>query len=69
MAVEIISSGVDIAAEIKGVDLSKPSTVEEVVAISKAFVEHAVLIFRNQSLLARQFADISGHFGELRVYI
>ena len=69
MAVEIIPSGSDIGAEIKGADLAKPFSAEEVLAINKAFVEHAVLIFRNQSLLARQFADISGHFGELRVYI
>lgn len=69
MAVEIIPSGSDIGAEIKGVDLAKPFSEEEVLAINNAFVEHAVLIFRNQPLSARQFAEFSGHFGKLRVHI
>ena len=69
MSVEVIPSGCDVGAEIKGLDLTKPLLGEEVAAVERAFVDHTVLIFREQPLTDRQFADFSGQFGPLRVHI
>ena len=69
MSVEVIPSGCDVGAEIKGLDLTKPLLGEEVAAVERAFVEDKVLIFREQPLTDRQFADFSGQFGPLRVHI
>ena len=53
MSVEVIPSGCDVGAEIKGLDLTKPLLGEEVAAVERAFVEHTVLIFREQPLTDR----------------
>ena len=69
MSVEVHSSGGDIGAEIAGIDISKPLSASEIVAVEAAFVDRTVLVFRGQKLTDRQFADFSAQFGPLRVHI
>ena len=69
MALEVRGTGCDVGAEVKGVDLTKPLPADDVAAIEGAFNQYQVLVFREQPLSARQFADFSAHFGPLRRHI
>ena len=69
MTLEVQKTGCDVGAEIKGLDLSQPVSADNVALIEDAFNQHQVLVFRDQALNARQFADFSGHFGFLRRHI
>jgi taurine dioxygenase len=63
------SFGVDIGAEIAGIDISKPLSALEFAVVKAAFVDRTVLVFRGQKLTGWQFADFSAQFGRLRVHI
>ena len=69
MALEIVPSGKDIGAEIRGLTLSEPLAATDIAAVEDAFVEHQVLLFRDQPLAPRQFADFSAQFGHLQRHI
>lgn len=69
MTVEVLPTGADIGAEIRGVDIAKPLTADEVAAVEAAFVAHGVLLFRGQPLSDQAFADFSAQLGTLRVHI
>ena len=69
MALEVHPSWGDTGAEIRGIDISNPLTTDEVAVIEQAFVDHQVLLFRDQPLTDRQFADFSAQLGPLRVHI
>ena len=69
MTVEVHPTGGDTGAEIRGVDISQPLSAEDVTAIEQAFVDHQVLLFRDQPLTDRQFANFSAQLGPLRVHI
>src|ERR1700736_4591389 len=51
-------------AEVRGIDLTEP--VDEVVqaGLNRAFVEHSVLVFRDQHLVPQQLLEAVGVFGE-----
>src|SRR5271170_2758763 len=51
-------------AEVRGIDLTEP--VDEVVQarLNRAFVDHSVLVFRDQHLTPRQLLEAVGLFGE-----
>ena len=65
MALTIVPTGAALAAEVRGVDLGGP--VEEPVAqaIRSAWLEHIVLLFRDQQLDAEGLIRFGRLFGEL----
>ena len=52
-------------AEIGGIDLSEPVSPEDFQVIDNAFNDHAVLVFRDQSVTEAQQVAFSAHFGPL----
>jgi taurine dioxygenase len=54
-----------LGAEIDGVDLSRPLEPDVVGEISKAFADHVVLFFRDQSLSVSEFEACVAQFGPL----
>ncbi len=56
------------AAEIQGVDCSRPLLPEVAVSIRRAFLDHPVLVFRDQPLTAPQFAAFAEQFGALESF-
>lgn len=69
MSLEIIPSGFDVGAEIRGVNIGEPLSPADLSALEDAFVTHQVLLFRDQPLTARAFADFSAQFGHLQRHI
>ena len=53
------------AAEVGGVDLTRPLAAPEIAAIEAAIAEHAVLVFRDQRIDDDQQLTFSRYFGEL----
>jgi taurine dioxygenase len=52
-------------AEVKGVDLTRPVDTELRDRLNRAFVEHSVLVFRDQHLSPQQLLDAVQLFGEV----
>jgi len=52
-----------LGAEVTGVDLREPVDANTVAGFNRAFVEHGVLVFRDQSLAAPQFLAAAKLFG------
>jgi len=50
-------------AEIRGLDLARPVSEETRAALNRAFLDHAVLVFRDQSLSPPQLLDAVQLFG------
>ena len=58
-----------LGAEIGGVDLGGAPLVEDVIAeIKAAFIEHHVVVFRDQTVAPAQQADFCARFGPLATY-
>lgn len=55
-------------AEILGVDLSKPVPAEDASRIYKIFLEHCVVIFRDQTLSQEDLVRVTGLFGNCAKY-
>ncbi|MER6459626.1 TauD/TfdA dioxygenase family protein [Streptomyces sp. NPDC001288] len=53
-------------AEVSGVDLSKELSAEQLDEIRTAFLDHHVLVFRDQTITAEDHKRFAGAFGELR---
>ena len=66
---ELLPSDTFVGAEIRGLDLSKPVPEATFQAISKAFADHSVLVFRDQSLTPAQRVAFSQRFGPLQVNV
>ncbi len=62
---EIIPLGRHIGAEIRGVDLSRPLTREVRDAIHAAWLDHLVLLFRDQELTQQNLLDVTTIFGRI----
>ncbi|WP_251863877.1 TauD/TfdA family dioxygenase [Achromobacter sp. Marseille-Q4962] len=56
-----------LAAEVTGIDLTKPAGPALRKALYDAWIEHAVLVIRDQRLTAPQFADAARLFGDILV--
>lgn len=56
------------AAEIRGVDLSKPLSDAMVSTVLDVFHRYGVIVFRDQKLTLDQFADFGARFGRLDVH-
>ena len=54
-------------AEIKGLDLTKPLTKDEVAAIKDAWGKHLVLVFRGQNLSQDDQLRFASYFGDLGI--
>jgi taurine dioxygenase len=57
-----------LGAEIRGVDLSQPLAPSTVAEIRRAFLDHLLLVFRNQVLTLDQQKDFGRAFGTLHVH-
>ncbi len=55
-----------IGAEISGVDLAEPLSEERLTEIKRAFLDHHVLVFRDQIITPADQKRFAAHFGELR---
>lgn len=66
--VRIEKLGANIGAEISGVDLTKKLSRADVKKIKDAFVDHEVLVFRNQDLTQNQYIDFTAQLGELTIH-
>jgi taurine dioxygenase len=56
-----------IGAEVSGVDLSKDLPDKQLDEVKRAFLEHHVLVFRDQVLSPEDHKRFARHFGELRL--
>lgn len=56
-----------LAAEVSGIDLSKPLDVTDQVRLYDAWLEHLVLVFRHQALTETQQVEFSKIFGTPRL--
>ncbi len=56
-----------IGAEIGGVDLAAPLSCNTLDEIRRAFADHSVIYFRDQTLTVDQHLDFARHFGEPEV--
>ncbi|WNV88972.1 TauD/TfdA family dioxygenase [Umezawaea sp. Da 62-37] len=56
-----------IGAEVSGVDLTTDLSEEVVAEIRDAFLDHHVLVFRDQDLTVADHKRTAAHFGELRL--
>ncbi len=65
MALRIVPLEAPLGAEVSGVDLSGPLAEEDFARIEQAWLEHLVLLFRDQQLSQAQLADFGRRFGEL----
>ncbi|MFJ9349266.1 TauD/TfdA dioxygenase family protein [Streptomyces sp. NPDC101237] len=55
-----------LGAEVSGVDLSKELSAEQLDEIRTAFLDHHVLVFRDQTITTEDHKRFAGAFGELR---
>jgi taurine dioxygenase len=55
-----------IGAEVSGADLSRELPPEQLADIKAAFLDHHVLVFRDQAITQEDHKRLAGHFGELR---
>ncbi len=57
------------AAEVAGIDLSKPLSPDDRAAILEAFLEHHLLVFRNQNLSPQAQHAFTLNFGEIEEHV
>jgi alpha-ketoglutarate-dependent 2,4-dichlorophenoxyacetate dioxygenase len=65
MALSIRPIHAEFAGEVSGVDITRPTTREEVMAIEAGMDRYAVLVFRDQQLTDEQQITFTLNFGEL----
>ena len=54
-----------IGAEVRGIDLRETLGASTIEAIHQAWLDHAVVVFRNQELSQEDLLRVTGYFGEL----
>ena len=54
-----------IGVEVTGVDLTRPPTTDEVATMNRLFVEHSVLVVRDQHFTAHQMLEAVRLFGDI----
>jgi len=67
--ISVTKTGKHLGAEIAGVDLSRPLEEETFAAVSRAFFEHQVVVFRGQRLTPGQQIAFTARFGELEQHV
>ena len=68
-SLELVPLTSSLGAEVRGVDLSKPLSQAAFDEIYAAFLEHQVLLFRDQNLPPAQHVAFARHFGEVQVHV
>jgi len=68
MSLTITPLSAALGAQIDGVTLNRPLTVEHRDAIQQALLKYQVLFFRNQSLNPVQQATFAAYFGDLHIH-
>lgn len=58
-----------LGAEVLGLDLSRPLNAEDFSRIHSAWLEHGLLVLRDQRITAEQHIDFSRRFGPLQVHV
>ena len=66
--VTVTRVGVNLGAEISGVDLRQPLSDEAFDAIQAALVEHELIIFRDQEITSDNLIEFGHRFGQLTVH-
>jgi len=67
--VEIIPQSSVIGAEVRGLDLSVSLDDDTFTQLNQAFLDHQVLVFRDQQLSPQQYNDFAAGFGPLKEYL
>lgn len=67
MTIKVVPTGAALGAEVQGVDVSAPLSADEREAITQAWADHIVLLFRGQSITDEQLIAFSRNFGELDI--
>jgi taurine dioxygenase len=62
-ALEVVSTGRPVGAEIRGVDLSKPVPEDLADALRQAWTDHMVLLFRGQKMEPEEYMAAAAIFG------
>jgi len=65
---EVIQSGANLGAEIRGVDLKETLDVEAHKTIHDGLMDHGILIFRDQDITPAQHIAFGKQFGELTIH-
>lgn len=63
--VDVVPLSKHIGAEIRGIDLRTTLDADTIKQIHQAWLDHSVLLFRNQSLSQEDLLRVTGYFGEL----
>lgn len=66
--IEVARLGRNLGAEIRNLDLSEPLTTNEFALVHRAFMEHEVLVLRDQEISASDQVAFGQLFGELSVH-
>lgn len=66
--VTVTRVGVNLGAEISGIDLRKPLSDEQFKAIDQALVDNELIIFRDQDITSENLMDFGRRFGPLTVH-
>ena len=65
--IEIVRLSDAIGAEIRGLDLTQPLSLEAVKIVEQAWYDHVIILIRNQDLRLDQQKDFAANFGEIAV--
>jgi taurine dioxygenase len=68
MTIEVSAITPKIGAEITGLDISQPLDQATVTRLRALFLQHLVLVFRDQALSREDHKRFAGHFGKLHVH-
>lgn len=63
--VDVVPLSKHIGAEIRGIDLRTGLDADTIKQIHQAWLDHSVLLFRNQSFSQEDLLRVTGYFGEL----
>ena len=66
---DIIPQSSTIGAEVRGLDLSRELDDQQFEQVNQAFLDHQVILFRDQHLSPRQYNDFALRFGALKDYM
>ena len=66
MAIDVIPSGAPVGAELRGVDLSRDLDDATFEAIERAYNEHGVIFFREQTIEPDRLLALTERFGDLQ---
>jgi taurine dioxygenase len=69
MSIEVRKLGDPLLAEVVGLDMTKPADSETWAGVNQAFLDHCVLVFRDQLLTPAQTVRFAAQFGPLEPHI